>query len=471
MNKNLIRALSLSLVLFVGFTAGCGAKKNEPAATKGTDAVVQAAETTKKVEKVKIKFWNHFATSKDLMTELVDNYNKTNQDGIEIELNVVADKYKDVLNMAFASGENPDVFTVTGPSLTKKVMETKWAELLDQFVTPDFKGKFNDGVWVEYNNVYGGQIFAVPDTASTYKMIYNKDLFKQAGLDPEQAPRTYAELREYAKKITAVGGGKVSGFGLPMGDGGYNMDVAILNGMGMNSIGSLRGYDYAKGTFDFSTYKPLLQLLIDLKNDGSMQEGQLLLNTDQGRAKFAEGLVGITGAASWDPATYATMDMKFEMGVAEFPTIDGTPKGKSNASIGSGYSMSASCADKDKAWKVIEFIFSKDYMGPMVKKNGWISLVKEVTANSEFKPDIKYFDKFLITENDAVWPPLVPGLKLQGDNVQNVFIQIATGQKNIDEGLADLTKRYNEAFEAGIAEGIFKKEDFTKADFDPLNIK
>lgn len=461
-------SLFLTVALGLGIMAGCGGKKEEKTEN---DPVVQATSSQQGEEKVKIKFWNHYAGMKDLTTELVNKYNQTNKDGVEIELTVVADKYGDVLNMAFSSGEVPDVFSVGGPSLSKKLAENKWGEPLDKYMTPAFKSKFGDSVWVPYNNVYGGSTYTIPDTVSTYKMIYNKDLFKQAGLDPEKPPKTFAELRDYAKKITAIGGGKVSGLGLPMGDGGGYIDATILNGMGMNSIGSLRGYDYKAGKFDFSVYKPLVQTFVDIKNDGSMLDGMLLLNGDQGKAKFAEGNVGIMGAPCWDPAAYAKMTMNFEMGVSDFPTIDGTPKGKGTIQMGSGYAMSAACKNKEKAWKVIEYIFSKDYMGPFVKNNGSISLLKEISSDSAYKPDIKYLDKFVPGPNDAVWPPLVPGLTLQGDNMQTVFIQMINGQKKVDDGLADLTKRYNDAFDAGVTAGTFKKEDFTKPDFDPLKLK
>ncbi|WP_284639347.1 ABC transporter substrate-binding protein [Paenibacillus silviterrae] len=460
------KAVSVMLISTLAVLTGCTAKEISTSSSE----VASKESSSNTQEKTKVKLWSHLGDMKDKMTELVDKYNKTNKDGIEIELNVVADKYNDVLNMAFTSGEGPDIFTVGGPSLTLKIAQTKWGEPLNKYVTPEFKSKFRDGVWIENNNVVGGQIYTIPDQAATIRMIYNKKLFKDAGLDPEKPPTTFAEVREYAKKIKAASGGKASGFGLPMGDV-YFTDVILFNGMGMNAVGSMRGFDYKAGKFDFSVYKPILQLMEDMKKDGSMLEGELLLKRDQGTAKFAEGSIGIMGAASWDPAILAGYKMDFEMGVAEFPTIDGAAKGKAFVQMGSGYAMSSKTKDKDKTWKVMEWIYSPEFMGEMVKKAGWISLVKEIADNPKYKSDIKYLEHFAFKANDAIWPPVVPGLKIQGDNQQTVFIQVITGAKKADEALADLTKRYNEAFDKALAEGTFKKEDFVKPDFDPLKLK
>ena len=53
-------------------------------------------------------------------------------------------------------------------------------------------------------------------------LFYNKDLFKKAGLDPNKPPTSLAEIRTYADKITALGGG-VTGYYLPGNCAGCNI--------------------------------------------------------------------------------------------------------------------------------------------------------------------------------------------------------------------------------------------------------
>ncbi|THF76094.1 ABC transporter substrate-binding protein [Cohnella fermenti] len=469
------RGLALTLALTLGLSAiaaGCG-NNNNGAATSTSGASPSANEELTQQSpasegpKTKIAFWSHQSNLKDKMTELIDEYNRTNTDGIEIDLNVVADKYNDVLSLAFSTGEGPDIFTITGPSSTRKMVDNKWGQPLNDFITDEFKARFLDGVWVENNNVIGGQIYTLTDSASTMRLLYNKSLFAEAGLDPEKPPTTFAELRDYAKKIKEASGGKAAGFGLPMADG-YNIDVAMLNTLGYSAIGLNRGFDHAQGKFDFAPYKPLLELFSGMQQDGSMLEGALLVSADQGRAKFAEGSIGMFGGASWDPGIYAGMDIGFDVGVAEFPTIDGTAKGKSSIQTGSGYMMSATAKDKEKTWKAMEFIFSTGFMGELVKQAGGISLLKDIAGNPAYQSDLKLLDQFQINDDETVWPPFPPGLKLQGDAMQAVFIQVINGQRKVDDALADLTKRYNEAFDQAIAEGSYTRESYTIPGFNPL---
>ena len=51
---------------------------------------------------------------------------------------------------------------------------------------------------VSYYSVDGKQ-YAMPFNSSTPLLYYNKDAFKEAGLDPEKAPETFAQVLEYAE--------------------------------------------------------------------------------------------------------------------------------------------------------------------------------------------------------------------------------------------------------------------------------
>ncbi|MCK6470253.1 MAG: extracellular solute-binding protein [Planctomycetes bacterium] len=50
--------------------------------------------------------------------------------------------------------------------------------------------------------VYRGHVWALPTTPSTIALHWNKNLFKEAGLDPDRPPRTLAELDAYNRKLT-----------------------------------------------------------------------------------------------------------------------------------------------------------------------------------------------------------------------------------------------------------------------------
>jgi multiple sugar transport system permease protein len=54
--------------------------------------------------------------------------------------------------------------------------------------------------WAEA--VYKGKVYAIPDSTDDRLLYWNKDLFREAGLDPERPPRTWEELETYTDRLT-----------------------------------------------------------------------------------------------------------------------------------------------------------------------------------------------------------------------------------------------------------------------------
>ncbi|MEO9166925.1 MAG: extracellular solute-binding protein, partial [Aestuariivirga sp.] len=76
-------------------------------------------------------------------------------------------------------------------------------------LTADLKGDKNyAGVAEAYKNIatYDGKIYGAGFTPDVSILLWNKDLFKKAGLDPEKAPTTLAEIHADATKVRALGG-------------------------------------------------------------------------------------------------------------------------------------------------------------------------------------------------------------------------------------------------------------------------
>src|SRR5262249_50645638 len=72
------------------------------------------------------------------------------------------------------------------------------------------------------NSRTGGKTWGVPFQRSTIVLYWNKDLFKDAGLDPSKAPATWAEMVSYAQKLTKKdGGGNVTQWGVQIPSSGF----------------------------------------------------------------------------------------------------------------------------------------------------------------------------------------------------------------------------------------------------------
>ena len=64
-------------------------------------------------------------------------------------------------------------------------------------IRPD---EFYKACWAEA--IYKGKVYAIPFSTDCRALYYNRALFRRAGLDPDNPPKTWDELLDYAKKLT-----------------------------------------------------------------------------------------------------------------------------------------------------------------------------------------------------------------------------------------------------------------------------
>ncbi|MBW6608210.1 extracellular solute-binding protein, partial [Salmonella enterica subsp. enterica serovar Weltevreden] len=71
---------------------------------------------------------------------------------------------------------------------------------IDDFVKTDADRAWLKGFYPAFmaNSQAGGKTWGVPFQRSTVVMYYNKEAFKEAGLDPNKAPQNWKELKEAA---------------------------------------------------------------------------------------------------------------------------------------------------------------------------------------------------------------------------------------------------------------------------------
>ncbi|BFH41362.1 extracellular solute-binding protein [Paenibacillus dendritiformis] len=62
------------------------------------------------------------------------------------------------------------------------------------------------------NSYWKDELYAIPFNRSTPLLYVNKGLLKESGLNPE-GPKTWAELEEFARKLTKRKGGKTVRYG------------------------------------------------------------------------------------------------------------------------------------------------------------------------------------------------------------------------------------------------------------------
>ncbi len=137
------------------------------------------------------------------MIDILHEIDKEMED-IEIEIKVLrTSEMNNEFIKASASGNSvPDIINVDNPFNAWLADKDLLLPLDDYIAKSEVFGidDFYDGSQsvVTWNN----KIYGVPNTINTIILFYNKDDFKEVGLDPENPPKTWDELYDAAKKLT-----------------------------------------------------------------------------------------------------------------------------------------------------------------------------------------------------------------------------------------------------------------------------
>ncbi len=145
------------------------------------------------------------------------------------------------------------------PPVMSILLSTDMFTLIDEDAIVPFDGLLktpDDQAWLKSfypafmeNSQTGGKTWGIPFQRSTIVLYYNKEMFKDAGLDPNRPPANWKEQVEYAQKLTKRdASGKVTQWGIQIPSSGFPywlfQALAIQAGTNlMNAAGTETYYD------------------------------------------------------------------------------------------------------------------------------------------------------------------------------------------------------------------------------------
>ncbi|MDQ0847051.1 extracellular solute-binding protein [Streptomyces sp. V1I6] len=181
-----------------------------------------------------------------------------------------------------------------------------------------------------------GKLYGLPTSNYTMGLLINRKLFQQAGLDPDNPPRTWAEVRTAAKKIAGLGKG-IAGFGeYSAGNTGGWHFTAQMYSLG----GDIVDASGKKAAFDNDIGKQVAANLHAMRwQDKSMGQTQLLKWGDL-QKQIASDKLGMFLAAP-DDITYMVQQLgaSYEnFGMGPIPGERSTLAGGNNYMIKKGIS-------------------------------------------------------------------------------------------------------------------------------------
>ena len=263
------------------------------------------------------------------------------------------------------------------PPVTSVLLSTDMFTLIDEdAIIPfdDFAKTADDKKWMGgfykafmLNSQTGGKTWGIPFQRSTIVLYYNKEAFKAAGLDPNKPPQTWAEMADYAKKLTVKdGSGKVTQYGIQIPSSGFPywlfQALAIQNDVVMaNDAGNAVKFDDRKVI-------EALQYWVDLAKQGVHPPGIVEWGTTP--KDFFEKKVAMMWTTTGN-LTNVRNNAKFDFGVAMLPAGKrrGSPTGGGNFYI----FKKSTPAQQEAAFKFVKWITHPERAARWSMETGYVA--------------------------------------------------------------------------------------------------
>jgi multiple sugar transport system substrate-binding protein len=277
-----------------------------------------------------------------------------------------------------AAGTLPTVFEVPFTDARTLGENGQLADLTSLVKKLPYYAKYNPAVLAEATTSKG-KIVALPKGAYAQALHYNRNLFRQAGLDPNKPPATWAQVMADAKVI-AQKTGKAGYAEMAKGDntGGWILTTVVYSLGGRMETG--RGTS-AKATLN----NPLTVQALNMLKRMRWTDNSMGANFDMGwsdiNQQFAAGNIGmyISGSDVYTNLVQASNIDPSIYGLAPIPLS----KSKNAGVLGGGTLVSvrpdANAAQKAAAMKWIDFFYER----PLVSKVRAIQNAQTLAANKQ----------------------------------------------------------------------------------------
>jgi multiple sugar transport system substrate-binding protein len=338
------------------------------------------AQMAAKIDKpVTISFYNYnLATASagaDATRELIAEFEAANPN-IKVQgLPVPSNEILTRMQADIVAGQQPDLAQLTFRDLIY-IARDLGANALEDMVPADelkanFQGMIPAGLQL---GVVDDKTYGLAYTFSTPILYYNADLFKQAGLDPENPPRTWAEVKTAADAIaarTGKGGFFPGAYGPADGTFVYQ---AIL----MSNGGNVR--DGNTLTFANKDGVGAVKMLRDMVDSGGHARIDVASPTDS----MASGNLGmfLYTSAVQNSLSKAAKG-KFELRVAPLPSFGDKPTKPTNS--GSALFVFSKDPQKQRAsYELMKFLTSKRGYTIITSKIGYLPLRLDIVDDPAY---------------------------------------------------------------------------------------
>lgn len=301
----------------------------------------------------------------DIYQQVIDDFAEEHNLDIDIQTYLWPDMRTKLLT-DFSGGTVPDLIQVPAPWIAEFAASGLMLDLSDRISQwPDSTDWF-ESTWVEVS--VDNRRFGIKNHHTTFGMFYNKEIFRQAGLDPESPPRTLSEFRNVLETIANTVGPDVLGFAFDQ-DAGY-----LVNFFASENTPFL--IENGRIAINTPEIAESLQVLQDIAANGWTLIAEPGASYQTARRAFFEGSVAMMLSGPWDLATLANDVPDLDFGIAPPPSLGGIEPRTMVA--GTAIGIPADARHADLAWELTTRLTDLDVLiaatleaGMLMPRRSW----------------------------------------------------------------------------------------------------
>jgi len=311
-------------------------------------------------------------------TQLVDAYNASHKNQVKLEI-IPNDDMEGKVGGAATNGELPDLLAGDVVRVPYWVDNGLFTDITDRIDALPFKDDISAG-HIDAGTDSDGKEHTLPFVQDISVMVWNKDLYKEAGLDPEKGPTTLEEFKTQAQAVADLKKDGVSGTYYGGNCGGclvftwfptiWASGDEVLNDDGTEAL--LAG----------ESAKTVYNTFADLNEAGAVGAGSKEETGATWTAPFSGGKVGVMPYPN--TAVAAAIEAGIDVGVGPIPGVDG---GTSTFLGGDAMGISKDSEHADQAWNFLAWSLSDETQLDVVAKAGDVVSRNSLLDNDSTKDD------------------------------------------------------------------------------------
>jgi len=336
--------------------------------------LLAGCQPAKETAKSSLTVWHWMTDREAAFQELAKRYEENTGVKVNFELYAPSDAYSQKVRAAAQGATLPDIFGILGEmrdfgsfikaghilDLTPYMTENNNAWKNSFFAKALAVNEFIEG------NSYSvpAGIYGAPIDVMTIQMVYNKELFKQLGLDPDKPPFTFEEFLQIGEKISAANAGKVTGNlqGLVSGWAETWMIDCLANNYAFNIMGEDKVLATIRGEVPYTDpdWIKVFTLFKQMQDSGVLASGLVTMVNKNAEQLFANEKAVFAFNGSWCVNVYKGMNPNLKYGVMLPPRASDQNPMMVWGGAGSSFMVNARSPRKEEALKFLQWLTDKE---------------------------------------------------------------------------------------------------------------